>query len=250
MTALVGVNCRDGVVIGADSSATSVIEFPTEKLFILNQRAILATTGSVGLAQRLHETVTTLWNTPEYRDAVLAHSNIANTVARMALTNFLASYPDNGRPQVFECGALMAFSASDGTQLCEFGGAHFQPEFKNRPIWFAGSGSGATLTEPFLAFISKLFWEHEQPSLSDGIFAATWALDHVIDLNTGGVNGPVRMAVLEGRGRDARARMLEAAELQEHRQYIEEAKQVLRGFRAGRDPGGAAIPDVPRPPNP
>ena len=52
MTAIVGVLCRDGVVIGTDSSATftygpqRTIEQPTEKLSIVDQSVIVAGTGA------------------------------------------------------------------------------------------------------------------------------------------------------------------------------------------------------------
>jgi 20S proteasome alpha/beta subunit len=60
MTAIVGIRCKDGVVIGADSSATftdggqvRTIEQPTEKkIEIIGDKVIVAGTGSVGHGQR------------------------------------------------------------------------------------------------------------------------------------------------------------------------------------------------------
>ena len=60
MTAIVGIYCNDGVVIGTDSSATSsvfqrpIIEYSTEKIEIIDRRIILTTAGSIGLKQRFH----------------------------------------------------------------------------------------------------------------------------------------------------------------------------------------------------
>ena len=61
MTILVGVRCSDGVVIGADSIATSSIgQLPLihleadPKIQLFNNSIIVATTGAVGYTQRLH----------------------------------------------------------------------------------------------------------------------------------------------------------------------------------------------------
>src|SRR5262245_44873768 len=63
MTAIVGVLCRDGLVIGTDSSATfgsgnlRTIEQPVEKLTIVGGTVIIAGTGQVGMGQRFNHIV-------------------------------------------------------------------------------------------------------------------------------------------------------------------------------------------------
>lgn len=59
MTVLVGALCVDGVVIGADSIATSALGLhpliqirSDDKVIIVGDKVIIATTGSVGLSQR------------------------------------------------------------------------------------------------------------------------------------------------------------------------------------------------------
>ena len=62
MTAIVGVLCRDGVVVGSDSASTSItgfgqmvmktIETPSKKINVINDRLIVSGTGEVGLHQR------------------------------------------------------------------------------------------------------------------------------------------------------------------------------------------------------
>ena len=67
MTAIVGVLCQDGVVLGTDSSTTftagpqRTIEQPSEKLEIVENSLILAGSGSVGLNQRFRENLWSLW---------------------------------------------------------------------------------------------------------------------------------------------------------------------------------------------
>ena len=73
MTAVVGILCSDGAVIGADSSMTMVagtfrtIEQPIEKLAVVDNRIIIAGTGSVGHGQRFKNVVDNMWRNPAVR---------------------------------------------------------------------------------------------------------------------------------------------------------------------------------------
>src|SRR5438105_559568 len=73
MTAIVGVLCSDGVVIGADSSATSagsvgpLIEQETKKIDIIEERFVFAGTGEAGLHQRFHYILTENWKRSSFR---------------------------------------------------------------------------------------------------------------------------------------------------------------------------------------
>ena len=63
MTAIVGVLCSDGVVVGSDSAATfasgiqPTIEQETIKIDVINDRVIVAGSGLIGLHQRCHNVV-------------------------------------------------------------------------------------------------------------------------------------------------------------------------------------------------
>lgn len=64
MTILVGLYCKDAVIIGTDSAATfsdanssRTIEQGTKKIDIIGERVIIAGTGSVGLGQRFKQVV-------------------------------------------------------------------------------------------------------------------------------------------------------------------------------------------------
>ena len=75
MTAIVGIRCKDGVVIGADSSATfgdgggrGVIEqSTTRKIEIIGESVIVAGTGAVGHMQRFTQVVQNLWNQKQFQ---------------------------------------------------------------------------------------------------------------------------------------------------------------------------------------
>lgn len=117
-------------------------------------------------------------------------------------------------------------------------------------MWYVSMGSGQSITDPFLALMREIFWRAGPPTVQDATFAVTWALDHAIAVNTGGINGPARIAVMERVSGKLAARLLDEADLLEHRQNIEQAKERLRTFQESQKPGAGDAPDVPKPADP
>lgn len=248
MTAIVGVLCSNGLVIGTDSSVTfgsgmgdRTIEQPAEKLEIYSDTIIVAGTGQVGLGQRFGRVVEIA-----YADKVFLggkhYTAVGTELCKRALADFGSTNVQRG------CyGALLGFPLGDKACLCEFSPADFQPEFKTETIWYCSMGSGQRITDPFLALMREVFWRTGLPKVQDATFAATWALDHVVQVNPGGINGPVRIAVLERHAGKLRARLLDDDDLQEHRQNIEQAKERLRTFPASQSANAPNTPDIPKP---
>jgi hypothetical protein len=247
MTAIVGVLCSDGVVIGTDSSTTfgtgfsPTIEQITEKLSIVKNVVIVAGTGQVGMGQRFRHIIETAHNDRVFQ-GTNHHIDVGKELCRRAVIDFGST-----NAQQKQYGALIAFPLGDKVHLCEFAVTDFQPEFKDQHIWYCSMGSGQPITDPFLGLMREVFWESGPPSIQDGVFAATWSLDHVISLNPGGIKEPTRVAVLEKVNGVYQARLLDVADLDEHRENIKAAKQRLREFREEQKPTAAGTPDVPKP---
>ena len=143
-------------------------------------------------------------------------------------------------------GALLAFPFKNEHVLCEFSIDDFQPELKDSKIWFTTMGSTVHLTDSFLAFLKEIFWKEHQPDLADGIFAATWTLQHAIDVNPGGVNGPISIATLSKKNKDEYiAKKLDKNELEEHQQNIEEAKKYMKKYLELHKSDSAKMPPFP-----
>lgn len=245
MTAIVGLFCKDGVVIGADSSMTlsaagnfRTIEQSSNKIHIVDGRVIVAGTGSVGLGQRfcaLVEKVGGLKGNP---------LEAAKQLCKGAIDDFAQTGLAIGK---IDYGALVAFPVQHQPQLCEFAHGNFQPELRTSQMWFSTMGNHQHITDAFLGLMKDVFWPDSQPSLHDGVFTVVWTLEHVVSLNTGGVADPIRIAILETKDGKAKARILEESELAQHKQYVAEAKNHMRRFRDNFKPGAAAtVPDVPR----
>jgi len=93
-------------------------------------------------------------------------------------------------------------------------------------------GIAQPITDTFLGFIREIFWKEGLPSINDGTFAAVWTLEHAIQVNSGGVNGPVQVAILEkSKNNELEARILGKDELGEHSQAVNDAKEALREFK-------------------
>lgn len=258
MTVLVGILCKDGVIVGSDSVATfddgaqRTIEQEIPKIDIIADRIIVASTGAGGLGQRFRNIVR------QQSEKKLFNKNnspfdIIKTLSRLAIEDFLFTHV--GIPEksgVFSksgYGALVAFPRGTKFDLCEFPISNFQPELKDEKIWYVSMGSGQKITDPFLGFIRDVFWEEGKPSLRDGKFAAVWALQQAIDLNTGGIGGPIQLAelIFDKKGNSV-ARILDEKDIDEHKQSIESAKKALKNYETALQDKGSA-PDLPQKPN-
>lgn len=237
MTSIVGIRCHDGIVIGADSSATlasgqfRTVEQPYEKLEIVGDRVIIAGTGQIGLDQRFCAIVQKAWNDKIFQNTAI---EVAKLLCKLTHEDFLQTHVNINRGQY---GALLAFPAEGKQHLCEFSIDDFQPELKTERLWYASMGSAQTITDSFLAFIREIYWNESLPNIHEATFVATWTIDHAIKINPGGVNGPIRIAVLEkDKKGDFQAHKLSDEELGEHRQNIEGAKEMLRGYKLKHKP--------------
>ena len=245
MTAIVGIACADGVVIGADSAATftagqhRTIEQPTDKLDIVADQVIVAGTGQIGMGQRFCAVVRKLWTDGAARNGAI---EAVKAFAREAIADFGSTQAPKG-----QFGALVAFPSGGLPHLCEFAVSDLQPELKSERLWYVSMGSGQLITDPFLGFIREVFWDGGRPKLQDAVFAVTWTLDQAVQLTPGGVNEPICVAVLERASGGFRARRLSEEELAQHRENVAAAKAHLREFAAKHQPSAApTVPEVPR----
>ncbi len=254
MTVLVGICCKDGVVVGSDSSATfgnlgaPTIEQPTRKLDVVADSLILAGTGQIGLNQRFCAQLAAMQaaGSGEKGFTGLDPVEVGKRMSIAGINDFGFTQAPKG-----QYGALVAFRTRKLLQLCEFAVNDFQPELKNERIWYASMGSGQGIADPFLGFIRKTFWQGGMPNLAEGIFAAAWTLKHTIDLNPGGVNGPIHLATLtwvDGKvGERHIAQFLDEGQIAQHLESVAEAERYLADFRTVLG-GNKAAPDVPLPP--
>jgi 20S proteasome alpha/beta subunit len=252
MTVVVAFYCSDGVVIAADSMITpsmggmAVGHHHGRKIEVLPGPQLFAFAGDQGQAARFRTM------------AELQHANIAGVPHALDYglgmsVNMIQQFASTGiAGNAIGTNTILAYCHGGSHHCCMFEG-QLQPRLLDEHHYYAALGSGKLSADPFLRFLVDVFCPTERPTVPQAIFLATWAVQHVIDTNPGGVAGPVRMATLE---RDAAgtlaARSLPTDEIDEHLQAIESAATALRKWRDEIQSGSAAgdAPDPPTPPQP
>jgi hypothetical protein len=254
MTIIVGVRCSDGVVLGVDSASTNsagpmpLLRMGSDKLQVVGDRVLFATTGSVGLSQRFCDIIKSQYDKKMFsqQDAVTGGKTLAKEMVQDMRNTGIPMHPQNG----WGFGALLAAEFKDNVELIEFSTTDFQPEIKKGKLFFASLGSGQTLADPFLSFVCRVLWESKAPSIDVARFGIHWALNHTIECAPGFVGEPIKLGVF-GRNKGSwQTRLLEEPELTEQKQFIMEIEKYLRQYKTGEvhENEGAAPEPPPEPP--
>lgn len=233
MTSLVAIRCTDGVVVGADGSATfgdsqfrTIEQTYDKKIQIISGSIIVACTGYVGHAQRFGAAVENAWKSKKFSGK--SALDFAKELANVGISDFRQTQLNK-----IELTSLVAYQAENKPQLCELPGSlGFQPEVKeNDGLWFTTAGSGQSITDPFVALFKSVFWKEGPPSLQGGIFTTLWALKHACEVNPGGIKEPIKIAVLQRKSNQFEASFLTEEELLEHGNMVEAATKHMREFK-------------------
>jgi hypothetical protein len=137
----------------------------------------------------------------------------------------------------------MAAAVKDGPFLAEFATTNFQAEMKTGKIFFVSMGSGQMLADPFLAFVCRVLWNNEMPTVDQAKFGVYWVLDHTIKLAPGMVGPPIRLASLR---KVNDAWIAKEEDTQEAAQYVIELEAHIGGFARAPIDQAEAEP-VPKP---
>src|SRR5690348_9981488 len=208
MTVLVGILCKDGVVIGSDSSATfgsngqmTIGQQTVQKVTIIEGKIAYAGTGAVGIAQLIIDSIRRGWGDNTFR-GLKTPEQMMNTVGKR-IGELIGPYLQTaqiqrhitGEASATLCKSLVAMLVNHRFHLFQFdfNGA---PEMATTQLPFIALGSGQLIADPFLALLKRLLWPNSEPTLAEGRLAAVWAIDHVRRTNPGGVGGPIQLATL------------------------------------------------------
>lgn len=249
MTVVVAFLCSDGVVVAADSMITptmggiSVGHHHGKKISVLNGPQIFAFAGDQGQAARVQ--VIADFNhalAPGQPSALDYPLLITQAVVNQFNATGLRSFAVNG---------ILAYLHGGLLNCCVFEGDLFQPRLLDTHHFYVALGSGKMSADPFLRFLVDIFCRNSQPNVREGIFLSTWAVQHVIETNPGGVAAPIRLAVFEKNdGGRYIAREVPDTEMEESKQAIESAATALLDWRKNIQTGNAAIGAPPVPPTP
>jgi 20S proteasome alpha/beta subunit len=262
MTLIIGIKCKDGVVLGADGATTftnvvgqPTVTVPAKKLQVLSGSVIVGVSGDVGLAQMFAKAIGDAWQRREFSGK---SPNETGQLLRQAIWKQLApeviiakqaaeAFGQGSIQRVVTCSAV-ALPVSDTHCLFQFDHQGIPTEATPGLPFFA-LGSGQMIADTFLAFLRKVFWPQRPPELAEGLLAAVWTLRRAIETTPGGVGDPIQITTLCREGKSWVARERREEEWQEHLQDIQDAEGVLRDFRRHLQPKDSeGKPTAPPPP--
>ena len=249
MTLILGIRCSDGVVLGADGSATlgalgaqTARQQSVKKLKIIHGKIVFGLSGPVGLGQLLGACV----------EEAHGKSHLQHRVEQVAeylrgafwkliqpeMQSAAVSQPIIGHQAAASsavCSTILALPLLGQPELLQFN-HQASPEIATPELPFVTIGSGQAIADPFLAFIRRVVWCMKPPTIQDGILAAVWTLLHAIETNPGGIAEPMSVVVLRKekgqKGKDDfTARELAPEELEEHREAVKDAEDQLAQWR-------------------
>jgi hypothetical protein len=244
MTLLVGIRCKDGVVVAADQAVTfgTALKVPTVshlacKISVLKGGLIIAGTGQVGAKQRFVEVVEKKWK--EIAGKGFSAVDMCRALSEAGQIDFSSTQMEKG-----SFGALVAFpNTKGGPQLCEFAVADFQPELKDAGAWFVSMGSGQQIADSYLVFMRDVFWKTGMPVLKQGVFAAAWVMRQSIRVAPGFIREPIDIAVLQG----DQAKKIDDDEMKLHMSVADQATEWFGKFDPANLPAAPAGDTIPPP---
>jgi 20S proteasome alpha/beta subunit len=222
---------------------------PVKKLNKIAESVITATSGPVGLGQRIAGIIGAQWTSGvlKTQSSTTAMTTIRQAIGPIIVTEIqyatqFMQLSGGASQSLAWCTTILAAPIEGRVRLYQFGPTG-DPEEATPDLPFVALGSGQPLADPFLAFLRAIFWKQAQPSTSDGIFATVWALLHAIRTNPGGVAEPIQLMTLENSDGNYILKEIDEEDLQETRQAVTEAEEYLSHFERQ-----AAQQPVPEPP--
>lgn len=245
MTVIVVFHCTDGAVIAADSMLTpsmggiDVGHHHGQKLSIIAGPQLYAFAGDLGQSERVRIMA----------DGSSASIPLAGHPIDWPLTlcqSMVTQFQSTGVASNINVAPVLAFAHGGAHHTCVFEGA-LQPRLLDEHHYYAALGSGKLSADPFLRFLTDVFCTGGRPNVAEATFLAAWTVQHVIDVNPGGVAAPVRIGTFKIDGGVPDARILPNEEIGEHLQAVESSAEALRAWRDDLQSGSAAddVPDQP-----
>jgi 20S proteasome alpha/beta subunit len=273
MTLIVGIKCKDGIVLGADGAATYAVmgqstirQVIKKKLRLLGTQGIVGVSGPVGIGQRFAGELETIRNQgvpisnsnpPKRQTLDKFKPHEAMGVLRQVLWQIIGAEMDIARHMTQTIGnpspihsclsqSLVCLMIGNEPCLIQFD-QQGAPELATEDLPFVAIGSGQLIADPFLAFLRRIYWPNRLPDVDEGVFTTIWALHHAIETHPGGVGPPIQIVTFRQEADKAwRAKEMPEQIWQEHLQFIKSIEGELASVPRKLQEGKAQGPPVPQ----
>ena len=255
MTLIIGIQCEDGIVVGADGAATlatslgvGTVRQSVRKLTKIGDCVAIGTSGPVGLGQRFGESLRKLWDDKKLngKTPVEVTMILQKEFWQFAEVEFKAvqvTAPILGQAALASAmsSTIVIMPISKQARLIQFN-HQCSPELASHDLPFVAIGSGQPLGDMFLAFLRRIFWKDHKPKITEGVLATVWALTQAIETNTGGLSLPIQIMTLQKTSGDWKVEELAEGDLAEHHQAIADAERTLGDYRTYLNPAKPGTP--------
>ena len=246
MTAVLGVKCSDGVIIGADRQLEQSlpefgqIQHTGDKIAIFeNDNMIIVGAGEQHLIQRFVETTRSILDKSGYQfeDAI----SFIQEVYRQIKTVFRDTERDkNGE---LKLKTLIAFAFNDGHHLYYFD-KKLEYHFITSPPLYKALGNGTAHLTAFMKQMNIILERGEETELNlhEGKFHLFWAFNNTLSIAPGSFS-QIDVVTLERKDGQWVVSKLSLNELKENLEYIQEAKDNLASFLLTKERGAGNSPE-------
>ncbi|MBF0305156.1 MAG: hypothetical protein HQL41_05855 [Alphaproteobacteria bacterium] len=224
-------------------SEENTAEIPGPKIFPIADNCYFAFAGNAELADLIFEFIQK--RMPVWLDAAasakLDGSDLALKISKELRKHFIDKH-DYESVYRMDTDFITLLPLEEGPTALTFGGL-FRPSKLSPRRPHITCGTGIQFADPFLVFLNKACGLKEM-TVERARFLAYWLVSHVIDSNTGGVNGPVQMVSLT-RGRTGAVPKVEF-DADQMNQRIGELYRLIGSYVLDDDGPSARIP-LPKP---
>ena len=227
MTVIVSILCSDGIVLASDSMITNSMgqlattETKGKKVFNLGSNGIFAFCDDASLATRAR-LVLERDRTSQLGISLLDYSV---TLSQTLMEHFQSTKLGFPLALQFMLGCVIDHEP----RLIQFDG-NLQPRLLDEKSYWLCLGSGKQFADPFLKFLTDVFCPNQQPTVRLAKWLAYWAIEHTIDTNVGGVNGPIQITVLEKESHQYLLTESDSNDLDYHARSLNAAKTQLSQY--------------------
>lgn len=214
MSLIVGVRCKDSVVLAASGLGTVLpkgdpaVEEPAGLLRVVGGQVILGVSGPEGLTREISAALESyVAGGDPGRVAPEAHSTgIRDALAEpvglaLAMSEALRRVPGVavGPGEYVLGGSMIALPARGAPCLYVVDEGLSVTEITEE-ITCAAIGPARAPAESFLAFLRRLLWPDDQPTRAEGQLTAYWTVRHVVETTLGRPGRSVQVLTLSRRG--------------------------------------------------
>jgi len=251
MTLIIGVRCRNGIVMGSDGLTTyssfdglPTIELQTgSKIRVIRNNALYAAAGEVGVGQDILAKLDHKWDSISTKEsryhevrreiATAISGEIEQYANRIEKTLIVVNRDkipaDRYLIEKVEFQSVICTSIGNECYLFQFD-EHGNPVELEPAFTFIAIGSGQEPADFFLKFIKRVVWENRPPeTIRQAITGVLWTLQYVTSGSASlGVGDPFSIGVLEKENDTWQTSTFEGDSLRLYEDDIRIAEKALR----------------------